>query len=220
VSSYTPTVRALLRAQRAATPLKRDNISLALVAEKRALQRHLRIIPGVDEEIEYVAAVASKCNIKTTHRLIGSTTIADTTAVMQVVNCVHLACHGIQDVGDAAQSGFCLGDGRLTIAKLVDLKLDDAFLAFLSACETAKGDELQPDQAMHLAAAMLFSGFKNVIATMWYVPKVAKWFYEELLAKEVVDANSVAYALDFAVGKLRDSGVSPDRWAPFIHMGA
>jgi hypothetical protein len=169
VSSYTPTVRALLRTQRAATPLKRDNISLALVAEKRALQRHLRIIPGVDEEIEYVAAVASQCNIKTTHRLIGSTTIADTTAVMQVVNCVHLAYHGIQDVGDAAQSGFCLGDGRLTIAKLMDLKLDDAFLAFLSACETAKGDELQPDQAMHLAAAMLFSGFKNVIATMWYV---------------------------------------------------
>jgi hypothetical protein len=51
-------------------------------------------------------------------------------------------------------------------------------------------------------------------------PKVAKWFYEELLSKEVVDADSVAYALDAAVGKLRDSGVSPDRWAPFIHMGA
>jgi hypothetical protein len=51
-------------------------------------------------------------------------------------------------------------------------------------------------------------------------PKVAQWFYEELFAKEVVDADSVAYALDSAVGKLRDSGVSPDRWAPFIHMGA
>jgi hypothetical protein len=51
-------------------------------------------------------------------------------------------------------------------------------------------------------------------------PKVAQWFYEELLSKEVVDVSSVAYALDSAVGKLRDSGVSPDRWAPFIHMGA
>jgi hypothetical protein len=51
-------------------------------------------------------------------------------------------------------------------------------------------------------------------------PNVAKWFYEELLSKEVVDADSVAYALDTAVGKLRESGVSPDRWAPFIHMGA
>jgi hypothetical protein len=51
-------------------------------------------------------------------------------------------------------------------------------------------------------------------------PKVAKWFYEELLAKEVVNADLVAYALDSAVGKLRDSGASPERWAPFIHMGA
>jgi hypothetical protein len=33
-------------------------------------------------------------------------------------------------------------------------------------------------------------------------PMVAEWFYEELLSKEVVDANSVAYALDIAVGKL------------------
>jgi hypothetical protein len=51
-------------------------------------------------------------------------------------------------------------------------------------------------------------------------PKVAKWFYEELLSKEVVDANTVAYALDSAVGKLRESGVPPYRWAPFIHIGA
>jgi hypothetical protein len=51
-------------------------------------------------------------------------------------------------------------------------------------------------------------------------PKVAKWFYEELFAKEVVDVDSVAYAIDVAVGKLRESGVPPHRWAPFIHMGA
>jgi hypothetical protein len=50
-------------------------------------------------------------------------------------------------------------------------------------------------------------------------PKVAKWFYEELLSKEVVDADSVAYALDAAVSKLRNSGVPPTRWAPYIHMG-
>jgi hypothetical protein len=51
-------------------------------------------------------------------------------------------------------------------------------------------------------------------------PKVAKWFYEELFAKEMIDADDVAYALDAAVGKLRKEGVSLERWAPFIHMGA
>jgi hypothetical protein len=30
-------------------------------------------------------------------------------------------------------------------------------------------EQSQPDQAIHLAAAMLFAGFKSVIATMWLV---------------------------------------------------
>jgi hypothetical protein len=51
-------------------------------------------------------------------------------------------------------------------------------------------------------------------------PKVAKWFYEDLFAREIIDADAVAYALDNAVAKLRESGVPSDRWVPFIHMGA
>jgi CHAT domain-containing protein len=244
VSSYTPTVTTLLRAQRAASILPRSDLALALVAEKRAQDRIFQTIYGVEKEIEHVAAVAKSNSTKVSHHLAGSTTVAGTATAMQTANIIHLACHGIQDIDDATKSGFCLGDGRLTITELMELKLDNAFLAFLSACETAKGDKKQPDQVMHLAAAMLFSGFKNVIATMWYVvhvawaigsqevltasraiadddgPQVAKWFYEELLAKEVIDADNVAYALDMAVGKLRASGVPPSRWAPFIHMGA
>jgi CHAT domain-containing protein len=169
VSSYTPTVTALLRAQKRSTPLRQDGISLALIAEKQAQQRGLELIPGVDKEIDRIAAVAKSGNVEVVHQQAGSTTVAGTSPVMQAANIVHLACHGLQDVSDATQSGFCLGDGRLTISKLMKLRLDDAFLAFLSACETAKGDQNQPDQVMHLAAAMLFSGFKSVVATMWCV---------------------------------------------------
>jgi CHAT domain-containing protein len=169
VSSYTPTVAALSRAQKAITPLSLGDLSIALVAEKRAQGAALSLIPGVDQEVNHVAAVVKLSNIKILHQKVGSTTVEDTAALMQTANIVHLACHGVQDDEDATQSGFCLGDGRLTIAKLMELDLDDAFLAFLSACETAKGDKEQPDQAMHLAAAMLFNGFKSVVATMWYV---------------------------------------------------
>jgi CHAT domain-containing protein len=42
-----------------------------------------------------------------------------------------------------------------------------AVLAFLSACRTAQGDANAPDQAVHLAASMLFCGFWSVIGTMW-----------------------------------------------------
>lgn len=51
-------------------------------------------------------------------------------------------------------------------------------------------------------------------------PKVAKWFYEELFSYEAIDGDTVAHALDMAVKNLRESGVSLDRWAPFIHVGA
>ena len=58
-------------------------------------------------------------------------------------------------------------DEMLTVSQLLSLNLSRAFFAFLSACETAKGDEKQPDQAIHLAATMLFVGFRSVIGTMW-----------------------------------------------------
>jgi hypothetical protein len=52
-------------------------------------------------------------------------------------------------------------------------------------------------------------------------PELARWFYQELLSNEVIDEDAVAYALDAAVGKLRDKiPLTPKRWAPYIHMGA
>jgi CHAT domain-containing protein len=158
-------------------------------------------------------------------------------------NFVHLACHGIQDPTNALESGFYLHDGMLTISKLMELKLDQPWFAYLSACETAKGDAEQPDQVMHLAAAMLFAGFQSVVATMWSVdlpkcevmmnlmqvcrymddadgPLLAEWFYEELMSNKTIDADAVAYALDGAVQKLRAKEPSPKRWAQFIHLGA
>ena len=82
---------------------------------------------------------------------------------------LHLACHGIQMQGDALQSGFLMADKRLTMEDLLKLYLPDAFLAILSACQTAKGYFQHQDQVVHLAATMQFIGFKSVVATMWYV---------------------------------------------------
>jgi hypothetical protein len=51
-------------------------------------------------------------------------------------------------------------------------------------------------------------------------PQVARWFYESLLENEQIDLDDVPYALDDAIQKLRETGVSPYRWATFMHMGA
>jgi CHAT domain-containing protein len=89
------------------------------------------------------------------------------TTFNQSTNLTHIACHGTQDAVNALSSGYYLSDENLSVSCLMDLNLRDAFFAFLSACETAKGDEQQPDQTIHLAAAMLFVGFRSMVATMW-----------------------------------------------------
>jgi CHAT domain-containing protein len=79
---------------------------------------------------------------------------------------LHLACHGVQDA-DPLSSALAMQDGMLTIENMLQLDLSQAVLAYLSACQTAKGDRNAPDQAVHLAASMLFCGFRSVVATMW-----------------------------------------------------
>jgi CHAT domain-containing protein len=88
---------------------------------------------------------------------------------------IHFACHGTQDFENPLNSGLILSDGRLDMAGIMRIPVNDHTqtmensmkLAFLSACETAKGEVKTPDEAMHLAASLLFAGFGGVVATMW-----------------------------------------------------
>jgi CHAT domain-containing protein len=89
-------------------------------------------------------------------------------AALPSATLVHIACHGLQNPEQPLESAFYLSDDSgLSVSNLMELDLKGAYLAFLSACETAKGDRVQSDQAFHLAATMLFVGFRSVIATMW-----------------------------------------------------
>jgi hypothetical protein len=50
-------------------------------------------------------------------------------------------------------------------------------------------------------------------------PLVASKVYEELFRNEIVDLEAIPYALDDAVQELRRNGVSPNRWATYVHVG-
>jgi hypothetical protein len=50
-------------------------------------------------------------------------------------------------------------------------------------------------------------------------PKLARRFYEALFAKEILDLDDIAYALDEAIQHLRTQSVPAERWALFMHMG-
>lgn len=51
-------------------------------------------------------------------------------------------------------------------------------------------------------------------------PFITKRFYEKLFAAETIGVDEIAHALNDAVTELRHSGVPPERWATFVHMGA
>jgi CHAT domain-containing protein len=108
--------------------------------------------------------------------------------------------------------------------------INNAGLAFLSACETAMGDQTLPEESVHLTSAMLAAGFPSVIGTMWAIadedaPKVAQTFYETVFREgfqsEWKKPLNAAYALHEALKCLReDVGEDEfDRWVPFVHFG-
>jgi CHAT domain-containing protein len=168
VSSYTPTLTALLRAQHSWPIVSPEASRLALVSAPKAHDSTLPVLHSVHKEIDCVTSVAKQVHLSINEsRLQQSATLAYTADLLTSSNFAHIACHGIQHPTDPLSSGFCLHDGDLTNSRLMELDLKNAFLAFLSACETAKGDTDQPDQTVHLAATMLFVGFRSVVATMW-----------------------------------------------------
>ncbi|KZV66249.1 TPR-like protein [Peniophora sp. CONT] len=228
VSSYTPSLSALKRSYdglREPTPPRET-----LIVTQPATPYHAPL-PGTMyegvllQEMLRASGYASKLLNDT------EATVSSVGAVLNQYPWVHLACHGSQHPDDATRSAFELFDGPLTLANLMGTAADDAELAFLSACQTAVGDEKVPEESAHLAAGMLAVGFKGVVATMWSIqdadaPIVVEAFYRSLLAsrsagRKGVKGTGAAYALHEATRVLRDK-VGEDsfmRWVPFVHFG-
>jgi CHAT domain-containing protein len=156
---------ALLKAQKGAELIRRDAIKALVIAEPNA--PGLPPIYDVDEEMRTVSGLIGSVSASTINDIDVTPMVQSALDALPEAHLLHLSCHGKQNYADPLESNFALHDGQLTIAAIMKLSLPSAMLAFLSACETAKGDEEQPDQAVHLAASMLFCGFRSIIATMW-----------------------------------------------------
>ena len=173
VSSYTPTITALLNVHRnlqtaTTTATTTTTTTALLVAEHKS--PNLSLLGNTRKEVAIASALLSSMNpvaIGVNESITGGATIQVVVDKLPQAAIFHLACHGEQDLKDPLNSGFGLCDGCLTVAMLMKLNLKNALFTYLSACETAKGDSNQPDQSVHLTATMLFVGFCSVVATMW-----------------------------------------------------
>jgi CHAT domain-containing protein len=168
VSSYVPTLSALIKARQSWQPILRAEVSALLICEASTGHNYLPNVVGEARAVRecFKAASAPVINEPTSHMTLArAQSFLRDSAFMRVL---HIASHGIQEP-NPLESAFLMEDGRLSIAEIMKLDLPQAVLAFLSACQTAKGDREAPDQAVHLAASMLFCGFRSVVGTMWCV---------------------------------------------------
>jgi CHAT domain-containing protein len=231
VVSYTPTLGALLASRNNLSKAHRDDVRILLAAAPEPFSSIA--LPAAREEINIISKIVPSTSFvsPSAEEASGVTPTSVSTAdevlrLLPDTTILHLACHGIQSTSKPLESGFIMHDRMMQVGDLIRLNLPNARLAFLSACETAQGDMEHPDEALHLAATMLYAGFKSVVGTMWSIgdvdgPIIAKKVYEELFAgeDEELDFDIVPYALDAAVCKLRAQGLEPSRWAPYIHIG-
>lgn len=162
VSSYTPTIGALTRGRQPppSVPVRHLTVGMPTTPGMASL-------PSVRTELEVLARHFPPGR---GHQFIGpQATQAAVQAALRTYSWVHFACHAGQLHADPGLSGFALWDATLTITDLAAQPTELRDLAFLSACQTAAGGLRHLDEAIHLAAAMQFLGYRHVIATQWTI---------------------------------------------------
>ncbi|MFD0356656.1 CHAT domain-containing protein [Streptomyces sp. NPDC127110] len=136
----------------------------------------------------------------------------------------HFACHGLSDPVDPVGGRLLLHDHQARpfgIGEIAGLHLENAELAYLSACETARAADGLADEAVHFGSAFQLAGYRHVVATLWAIrddvgAELADRFYGHLLD----DRADPAAALHGACRRLRERfGSFPALWASHIHIG-
>jgi CHAT domain-containing protein len=165
-SSYVPAVEVLLQDSE-------EDGKYGASLEESMLAVVEKSLPAVIMEIEAVEEIVEKQEIQFIKLGVSETCQATVTRVVELLpkaRIVHFACHGKQDAANPLDSYLKLEDGRLFLSTILrDCRIQGSELAFLCACETATGDKRAPDEAMSLGSCLVYSGFRNVIATMWCV---------------------------------------------------
>ncbi|KAF8258225.1 CHAT domain-containing protein [Lactarius quietus] len=191
ICSYTPSLSALIQSRnRDSGSRSSDRPSILLVAQPNPS------LPTVGGEIQVVQSLDANVTSLIAEAATPTTVIEG----FQHHQFVHFACHGTLEPDKPFEAGFELyGDERLTLLEIVRAHLPTAEFAFLSACHTAEVTEGSLiDEALHLAAAVQYCGFRSVVGTMWAMVDedgrdLAENFYKKLFSNSRRDEGIPYY---------------------------
>ncbi|MEU1371034.1 CHAT domain-containing protein [Streptomyces sp. NPDC005803] len=220
VSSYTPTLRALVRARAGLTagaPARPSPLVVALADTPGAAP-----LPGVTREAELLAELFPG------RRLLAGpdATVEAVGGALEAHPWVHFSCHGVSELLDPSHSGLVLHDGRLTVSDVATRRPRSPELAMLSACSASRGGVQLSDEVVQLASSFQLAGYPHVIGTLWPIAdKLATHLTREFytaLAEDIARGRPIdpAAALHRPVRSLRDRyAQAPHLWAAHIHTG-
>ena len=225
ISSYTPTLAALIRARQRPSSSESTPPALVAIGQAKPSSSTAPELQTVDAELTLVQSLLPPTMPFSALPSEASTADAALTA-LRTHAWAHLACHGHPNVEQPFDSSFALSDRAVTVLDVVRAHTDTTTpeFAFLSACHTAVGDAHAPDEIIHLAAAMQFAGFKSVIGTMWAVDdgmarEMVRAFYTHMFAGGW-DCTQAARAMNKASKSVDKQIVTIDQRIVFIHIGA
>ncbi|RPB04291.1 hypothetical protein L873DRAFT_1667734 [Choiromyces venosus 120613-1] len=248
ISSYIPTIKALSYARQARFQLfdEYDASSPMESSEKdeNARKWNTRLLvpmpktpgatslPGVDKEVKYICDSTPRNTIKTT--VLNKPIPAKVLDEVRHHNIVHFACHGVLGINPSDSHLVLLTqDGKnsdkLLVRDISKVNTENAQLAYLSACSSAKNSSIVlADEAIHLASGFQLAGFSHVLANLWETDdrassEVARDFYDLLFKYEGKGDghHQVSATFHKAVKKVRDARPNAVlTWAPFVHTGA
>jgi len=125
-------------------------------------------LPYTLEELTRIKKWVSPKHLETLGTTESPTTVEAVLSHISRASIAHFACQGTQNYEKPLESALrVLPCDHIKISSIMKIPCLDASLAFLSACQTATGDDHKVP--VHIAAAMLFAGFRGVVGTMWSV---------------------------------------------------
>ncbi|KAG1841209.1 CHAT domain-containing protein [Suillus subluteus] len=222
ISSYTPSLTALIKACRHDRSL---SVSFAAIGQNCPAGASFTL-DCVEPELELVRSLLPP------PPTVSFTKITSIDAMklralpaLQENTWLHFLCHGTQKYEDPFNSAFLMRDQPLSLLNITQTDLSQHEFTFLSACDTAVGDHDTPDEVIHLAASLQFTGVKSVVGTLWKVNDstvqcLVEAFYKNLCRDGKMNSKRAARALHKAVQLLACNKDMPlEQRIVFVHIG-
>ncbi|KAG1758313.1 CHAT domain-containing protein [Suillus occidentalis] len=230
ISSYTPSLTALMRARRSHD--RSPSVSFAAIGQNLPAGASFTL-NCVEPELDLVRTLLPPPpTVSFTKITSVDATKSRALRALQDNTWLHFACHGTQKLDDPFKSAFLMRDQPLSLLDITHMDMSRHEFAFLSACDTAVGNFATPDEVVHLAAGLQFAGVKSVVGTLWkvndsIVKRLVEAFYNNLCRGDKMDPGRAAYALHQAVFSLFQEMSRPNNEMPMpldqrivcIHIG-